>query len=97
MKIEERRLKNEDLWYSISFYKKMERSLRLAGVAAPTPRGAIPHFNIRYSAVRFSARLPAAKAASLIINKPCHFGVVPYKRRLWPKNGQFNQKKTTFL
>jgi hypothetical protein len=22
---------------------------------------------------------------------------ISYKRRLWPKNGQFNQKKTTFL
>ena len=33
-------------------------------------------FVIRYSAVRFSARPPVTKAASLIVKKPCHFGVV---------------------
>jgi hypothetical protein len=37
------------------------------------------------SAVRCSARLPAAKAVSLIIKEPCHFGVVSYERRLWPE------------
>jgi len=36
------------------------------------------NFVIRYSAVRCSARLPAAKAARLIIKKACHFGVVSY-------------------
>ena len=46
---------------------------------------AVQSFEIRYSAVRCSARLPAAKATSLIISKPCHFGEVSYKRRLWPR------------
>ena len=62
--------------YSIYFYKKVERS-------DSTLRNSI--FVIRYSAVRCSARMPAAKAANLIIKKPCHFGVVSYERRLWPK------------
>ena len=35
--------------YSIYFYKKMERSLRLVGVLAPTPRRAIPAFVTRHS------------------------------------------------
>jgi hypothetical protein len=39
----------------------------------------ILRFDIRYSAVRCSARPPAARAASLIIKKPCHFGVVSYE------------------
>jgi len=56
--------------YSIYFYKKMERS-------DSTLRNSI--FVIRYSAVRCSARMPAAKAANLIIKKPCHFGVVSYE------------------
>jgi len=37
-------------------------------------------FDIRYSAVRFSARLSAAKATGLITKKSCHFGVASYKR-----------------
>ena len=42
-------------------YKKTERSLRLVGVVAPTPRRAIPsfeilQFDIRYSAVRCSSQ-----------------------------------------
>jgi len=28
---------------------------------------------------------PAAEVASLIIKKPCHFGAVSYKQRLWPE------------
>ena len=53
------------------FKKKMERS-------DSTLRHSL--FDIRYSAVRCSVRLPTAKATSLIISKPCHFGVVSYKR-----------------
>ena len=63
------------IMYSIYFYKKMERS-------DSTLRHSI--FVIRYSAVRCSARLPAAKAASVIIKKPCHFGVVSYKYQTSP-------------
>ena len=40
-------------------------------------REAIPSFVIRYSAVR--CLIQATEAASLIIKKPCHFGVVPDK------------------
>ena len=42
----------------LSVIKKISRSLLLVGVAAPTPRRAIPSFVIRYSAVRCLARLP---------------------------------------
>ncbi|MGB9437539.1 MAG: hypothetical protein WCB15_06325, partial [Desulfobacterales bacterium] len=35
-------------------------------------------FNIRYSIFCGSLFNPAAKAASLIIKKPCHFGVVSH-------------------
>ena len=71
-------MSNNEGLYSVYFYKKMERS-------DSTLRNS--KFDIRYSirlsssqaAVRCSARLLAAKAASLIIKKPCHFGVVSYK------------------
>jgi len=36
-------------------------------------------FDIQYSIFCGSLFRPAAKAASLIIKKPCHFGVVSYK------------------
>jgi hypothetical protein len=70
------------------FYKKIERSLRLVEAAAPTPRRANPsfvilRFDIRYSAVR--CLIQAVDAGILIIEKPCYFGVVSYKRRLWPR------------
>jgi hypothetical protein len=42
-------------------------------------------FNIRYSIFCGSLFRLAAKVASLVIEKPCHFGVVSYKRRLWPR------------
>ena len=41
----------------------------------------ILRFDIRYSAVR--CLIQAIEAASLIIKKPCHFGVVSYERRRW--------------
>jgi hypothetical protein len=41
--------------------------------------------------------IQAIEVGSPIIKKPCHFGVASYERRLWPKDGQFNQKKTTFI
>ena len=63
-------MSNNEGLYSVYFYKKMERS-------DSTLRNSI--FVIRYSADRCSARLPATKAASLIIKIPCHFGVVSYK------------------
>ena len=63
-------MSNVEGLYSFYFYKKMERS-------DSTLRNSI--FVIRYSAVRCLARLVAAKAISLIIKKPCHFGVVSYK------------------
>ena len=61
---------NNEGMYSIYFYKKMERS-----------DSTLRHskFVIRYSAVRCSAQLSAAKAAGLIISKLCHFSVVSYK------------------
>ena len=62
---------NVEGMYSIYFYKKMERS-------DSTLRNSI--FVIRYSAVRCLARLAAAKADSLIIKKPRHFGVVSCER-----------------
>jgi hypothetical protein len=37
-------------------------------------------FDIRYSAVRCSAQPRSASVASLIIKKPCHFGVVSYAK-----------------
>jgi hypothetical protein len=40
-------------------------------------------FVIRYSAVR--CLIQAIETASLIIMKLCHFGVVSYERRFWPK------------
>ena len=49
-------------------------------LSAAKPSFDILRFDIRYSAVRCSARPPAARAASLIIKKPCHFGVVSYER-----------------
>jgi hypothetical protein len=48
-------------------------------------REAIPSFEIRYSIFCGSLFSPAAKAASLIIKKPCHFGVVSYERSRWPE------------
>ena len=49
---------------------------------------------LRNSAVRYSKFCgslldPAAKPASVIIKKLCHFGVVSYKRRRWPKEPGF--------
>ena len=54
-------------------------------LSAAKPSFDILRFDIRYSTVRCSARLSAAKAVSLIIKKPCHFDVVSYERRLWPE------------
>ena len=82
----------------LSILKKNERSLRLVGVLAPTPRRAIPSFDIRYSAVRCSARLQAAKTASVIIKNPSHFGEVSYEQRLWPKKAvSLNGKETLIM
>jgi len=69
-------------FYRFLLIKKTERSLRLVGVLAPTPRRATPsfeilRFDIRYSAVR--CFILAIEADSLIIKKPCHFGVVSYE------------------
>ena len=43
------RMSNVEGMYSIFFNNEMERSLRLVGVLTPTPRRAIPSFEIRYS------------------------------------------------
>jgi hypothetical protein len=44
------RTMNVEGMYSVYFYKKTERSLRLVGVVAPTPRRAIQQiFNLQYS------------------------------------------------
>jgi hypothetical protein len=75
-----KRISNIEGLYSIYFYKKMERS-------DSTLRNSI--FVIRYSAVRCSARLPATKAANLIIKKSRHFGVVSYKRVSGIKGAKF--------
>jgi len=74
---------SKDCILSILSFKKMERS-------DSTLRNSI--FDIRYSAVRCSARLPAAKATSLIINKPCHFGVVSFKVSGVSKNRTLNNE-----
>jgi hypothetical protein len=37
-------------------------------------------FDIQYSIFCGSLFQPAAKTASLVLEKPCHFGVVSYKR-----------------
>ena len=77
-----KRISNVEGMYSICF-KKIERSLRLVEVVAPTPRRAKPsfvilRFDIRYSAVR--CFIQAIEVASLIVTKPYHFGVVSYER-----------------
>jgi hypothetical protein len=83
-------MSNIEGMYSIYFYKKMERSDSIL-------RNSI--FVIRYSAVRCSARLPAAKATSLIIKKPCYFrefsssqlGTKVIKSESWGKRSQYPQ------
>jgi hypothetical protein len=44
---------------------------------------------LRHSAVRCFTQ--AIDAGSLIIKKPCHFGVVSYERRLWPQASSLNK------
>jgi hypothetical protein len=51
-------------------------------------------FEIQYSIFCGSLFRPAAKAASLKIEKPCHFGVVSYERRLWPRASSLIKKET---
>ena len=34
------------------------------------------------------------RAASLIIKKPCHFGVVSYEHRRWPRASSLIEKET---
>jgi hypothetical protein len=46
-------------------------------LSAAKPPFDILRFDIRYSAVR--CLIQAIEAASLIIKKPCHFGVVSYE------------------
>ena len=72
-------MSNVEVMYSVCLKKTIERSLRLVEVLTPTPRRAKPpfeilRFDIRYSAVR--CLIQAIEAASQIIKKPCHFGVV---------------------
>ena len=82
--------------YSV-YFKKTERSLRLAGVVAPTPRPpahrasdlrpggrAKPSFEILRFDIRYSAvrcLILIIEAANQIIKKPCHSGVVSYEGR----------------
>jgi hypothetical protein len=65
----EYRISNVEGMYSIYFIKRL---------SAAKPSFEILRFDIRYSAVR--CLIQAIEVASLIINKPCHFGVVSYKR-----------------
>jgi hypothetical protein len=51
-------------------------------------------FDIRYSIFCGSLFSPAAKAASLIIKKQCHFGVVSYERCRWPRASSLIGKET---
>ena len=57
--------------------KKMERSLRLVGVLTPTPRRAIPHFDIRYSIFCGSLFSPTADCQS---DQSNHQQTVPFWR-----------------
>ena len=68
MEMVKKRISNVEGMYSIYFIKRL---------SAANPPFDILRFDIRYSAVR--CLIQAIEAASLIIKKPCHFGVVSYK------------------
>ena len=67
-------------------------SILIKRMSKAKPSFVILRFDIRYSAVR--CLIQAIVVGILIIKKPCHFSVVSYERRLWPRASSLIKKET---